>query len=172
LRISGSRTSPAGRIAEEKVGSVLRDNINKSLTDAMKAKDPRRVSTLRMVNAAIKNADIEARGTGKSALTDDDLLGLCQKMIKQRQESVELYEKGGRKELADQEREEIAIITGFLPQQMDEAQAQAAIAEVIKQEGATGMKDMGKVMAALKAAYAGRMDFGKASGAVKGLLSG
>jgi uncharacterized protein YqeY len=154
------------------VGSVLRDDINKSLTDAMKAKDQRRVSTLRMVNAAIKNADIEARGTGKSALTDDDLLGLCQKMIKQRQESVELYEKGGRKELADQEREEIAIITGFLPQQMDEAQAQAAIAEVIKQEGATGMKDMGKVMAALKAAYAGRMDFGKASGAVKGLLSG
>jgi uncharacterized protein YqeY len=154
------------------VGSVLRDDINKSLTEAMKAKDQRRVSTLRMVNAAIKNADIEARGTGKSALTDDDLLGLCQKMIKQRQESVELYEKGGRKELADQEREEIAIITGFLPQQMDEAQAQAAIAEVIKQEGATGMKDMGKVMAALKAAYAGRMDFGKASGAVKGLLSG
>jgi uncharacterized protein YqeY len=172
LRISGSRTSPAGRIAEEKVASVLRDDINKSLTEAMKAKDQRRVSTLRMVNAAIKNADIEARGTGKSALTDDDLLGLCQKMIKQRQESVELYEKGGRKELADQEREEIAIITGFLPQQMDEAQAQAAIAEVIKQEGATGMKDMGKVMAALKAAYAGRMDFGKASGAVKGLLSG
>ena len=154
------------------MGSVLRDDINKSLTDAMKSKDQRRVSTLRMVNAAIKNADIEARGTGKSALTDDDLLGLCQKMIKQRQELVELYEKGGRKELADQEREEIAIITGFLPQQMDEAQAQAAIAEVIKQEGATGMKDMGKVMAALKAAYAGRMDFGKASGAVKGLLSG
>jgi hypothetical protein len=171
LRISGSRTSPAGRIAEEKVGSVLRDDINKSLTDAMKAKDPRRVSTLRMVNAAIKNADIEARGASKSALSDDDLLGLCQKMIKQRQESVELYEKGGRKELADQEREEIAIIQGFLPQQMSEAEGRAAIESVIKDIGAVGMKDMGRVMAALKERYAGRMDFGKASGTVKGLLS-
>jgi uncharacterized protein YqeY len=154
------------------VGSVLRDDINKSLTDAMKAKDPRRVSTLRMVNAAIKNADIEARGASKSALSDDDLLGLCQKMIKQRQESVELYEKGGRKELADQEREEIAIIQGFLPQQMSEAEGRAAIEGVIKDIGAAGMKDMGRVMAALKERYAGRMDFGKASGAVKGLLTG
>jgi uncharacterized protein len=154
------------------VGSVLRDDINKSLTDAMKAKDPRRVSTLRMVNAAIKNADIEARGASKSALSDDDLLGLCQKMIKQRQESVELYEKGGRKELADQEREEIAIIQGFLPQQMSEAEGRAAIEGVIKDLGAAGMKDMGRVMAALKERYAGRMDFGKTSGAVKGLLTG
>jgi uncharacterized protein YqeY len=154
------------------VGSVLRDDINKSLTDAMKAKNQRRVSTLRMVNAAIKNADIEARGSGKSALTDDDLLGLCQKMIKQRQESVELYEKGGRKELADQEREEIAIIQGFLPQQMSEDEGRAAIESVIKEVGAAGMKDMGRVMAALKERYAGRMDFGKASSAVKGLLAG
>jgi len=151
---------------------VLRDDINKSLTEAMKAKDQRRVSTLRMVNAAIKNADIEARGAGKSALTDDDLLGLCQKMIKQRQESVELYDKGGRTELADQEREEIAIIKGFLPQQMSEEEGRAAIESVIKETGAAGMKDMGRVMAALKERYAGRMDFGKASGAVKGLLSG
>lgn len=151
---------------------MLRDDINKSLTEAMKAKDQRRVSTLRMVNAAIKNADIEARGAGKSALSDDDLLGLCQKMIKQRQESVELYDKGGRKELADQEREEIAIIQGFLPQQMSEEEGRAAIESVIKDIGAAGMKDMGRVMAALKERYAGRMDFGKASGAVKGLLSG
>jgi uncharacterized protein YqeY len=93
-------------------------------------------------------------------------------MIKQRQESVELYDKGGRPELAEQERGEIAIIRNYRPQQMEEAQARAAIAEVIKQEGATGVKDMGKVMAALKAAYAGKMDFGKASGAVKGLLAG
>jgi uncharacterized protein YqeY len=150
---------------------VLRDDINKSLTEAMKAKDQRRVSTLRMVNAAIKNADIEARGPGKSALTDDDLLGLCQKMIKQRQESVELYDKGGRTELADQEREEIAIIKGFLPQQMSEEEGRAAIESVVKETGAAGMKDMGRVMAALKERYAGRMDFGKASGAVKGLLS-
>ena len=151
---------------------MLRDDINKSLTEAMKAKDQRRVSTLRMVNAAIKNADIEARGAGKSTLTDDDLLGLCQKMIKQRQESVELYDKGGRTELADQEREEIAIIKGFLPQQMSEEEGRAAIESVIKETGAAGMKDMGRVMAALKERYAGRMDFGKASGAVKGLLSG
>ena len=93
-------------------------------------------------------------------------------MIKQRQESVELYEKGGRKELADQEREEIAIIQGFLPQQMSEEEGRAAIESVIKDIGAAGMKDMGRVMAALKERYAGRMDFGKASGAVKGLLAG
>lgn len=150
---------------------MLREKINDDLKAAMKAKDDRRISTLRMINAAIKNADIEARGQGKQ-LSEDDLLGLLQKMIKQRQESVELYDKGGRKELADQEREEIAIIQSFLPQQMDEAEARAAIAEVIRREGATGMKDMGRVMAALKAAYAGRMDFGKASGIVKGLLAG
>jgi uncharacterized protein len=149
---------------------VLRDAINDRLKTAMKAKDARRVSTLRLVNAAIKNADIEARTAGKAALSDDDLLGLLQKMIKQRQESVELYDRGGRKDLADQEREEIAIITGFLPRQMDEAEARAAIEAVVTETGAAGMKDMGRVMAALKERYAGRMDFGKASGMVKGLL--
>jgi len=148
---------------------VLRDKINDGMKEAMKSGDKLRVSTLRLVNAAFKNADIEAR-TASKALTDDDLLGLLQKMIKQRQESVELYDKGGRKELADQERGEIAIIQEFLPQQMSEAEAKAAIAEVIKQEGASSVKDMGKVMAALKAAYAGKMDFGKASGLVKELL--
>jgi hypothetical protein len=105
-------------------------------------------------------------------LSDDDLLGLLQKMIKQRQESVELYDKGGRKELADQERGEIEIIKGFLPQQLSEAEAKAAIADAIKETGAAGMKDMGKVMAVLKERYAGRMDFGKASGLVKGQLAG
>jgi uncharacterized protein YqeY len=148
---------------------VLRDKINDGMKEAMKSGDKLRVSTLRLVNAAIKNADIEAR-TASKTLTDDDLLGLLQKMIKQRQESVELYDKGGRKELADQERGEIEIIKGYLPQQMDDAQAKAAIAEVIKKENATSVKDMGKVMAALKAAYAGKMDFGKASGLVKELL--
>jgi uncharacterized protein YqeY len=150
---------------------VLRDDINDAVKVAMKAQDKLRVSTLRLVNAAIKNAEIEAERSGKS-LSDDDVLGLLQKMIKQRQESVEIYDKGGRKELADQERGEIEIIRGFLPQQMSEAEAKAAIAEVIRQEGATGMKDMGKVMAALKTSYAGKMDFGKASALVKGLLSG
>ena len=148
---------------------MLRDKINDGMKTAMKSGDKLRVSTLRLVNAAIKNAEIEAR-TASKQVSDDDLLGLLQKMIKQRQESVELYDKGNRKELADQERGEIKIIQEFLPQQMSDAEAKAAIAEVIKQEGAAGMKDMGKVMAALKAAYAGKMDFAKASGLVKDLL--
>ena len=151
---------------------MLRDEINTALKGAMKARDERRVSTLRLVNAAIQNADIEAETAKKSALSDDDLLGLLQKMIKQRQESVEIYDKAGRKELADQERGEIEVIRAYLPQQMSEAEAKAAIADVIKTTGAQGIKDMGKVMAALKQGYAGKMDFGKASGLVKGLLAG
>jgi uncharacterized protein YqeY len=150
---------------------VLRDDINNALKQAMKARDERRVSTLRMVNSALKNADIDARGQGKGPLSDEELLGLLQKLIKQRQESVELYEKGGRAELAQKEREEIAIIAAYLPQQMSQAEAQAAIAAVIKDVGAASMKDMGKVMAALKERHAGQMDFAKASGIVKGLLS-
>ena len=151
---------------------MLRDDINNALKDAMKAGEARRVSTLRLINSSLKNADIEARGSGKGALADEDLLGLLQKMIKQRQESAELYDKGGRGELAAQEREEIAIIKGFLPQQMDETQARTAIEAVVKETGAAGMKDMGRVMAALKERYAGKLDFGKASAAVKKMLSG
>ena len=151
---------------------MLREKINDAMKDAMKSQEKLKLSTLRLVNAAIKNADIEARTGGKGPLADDDLLGLLQKMIKQRQESVELYDNGGRKELADQERGEIEIIRGFLPQQMSDAEAKSAIAEVIKETGAQGMKDMGKVMAALKQGYAGKMDFGKASGLVKSLLTG
>jgi uncharacterized protein len=151
---------------------VLRDEINTALKEAMKARDERRVSTLRLVNAAITNADIEAQLQGKPVLADDGVRGLLQKMIKQRQESVEIYDNAGRKELADQERAEIEIIKAYLPQQMSDAEASAAIAEVIKATGATGAKDMGKVMAALKQAHAGRMDLGKASGLVKGLLAG
>ena len=150
---------------------MLRDDINNAVKDAMRAKDERKLSTLRMVNSTIKNADIEARGQGKPPLSDADLLGVLQKMIKQRQEAVELYDKGGRAELAAQEREEIAIITSFMPQQMDEAETQAAIAEVVNEVGAAGMKDMGRVMAALKERYAGRMDFANASGVVKGMLA-
>ena len=150
---------------------MLRDKINESMKQAMKSQDKLRLSTLRLALAAIKNAEIDAR-TGAGPLTDDDILGILQKMIKQREDSVVLYEQGGRKELADQERGEIEIIRGFLPQQMSEAEAKAAIGEVIKQTGAQGIKDMGKVMAALKQAYAGRMDFGKASGLVKGILAG
>ena len=151
---------------------MLRDDINNAVKDAMRAKDERKLSTLRMVNSTIKNADIEARGQGKPPLSDADLLSLLQKMIKQRQESVELYDKGGRAELATQEREEIAIITAYLPQQMSEDETRSAIAAVIAATGAAGMKDMGKVIAALKAKYAGQMDFGKASGLVKAALNG
>jgi len=150
---------------------MLRDDINSALKQAMKAHDERRVSTLRLINSALKNADIEARGQGKGPLSDEELLGLLQKMIKQRQESVELYEKGNRPELAAQEREEIAIIAAYLPKQMSDAEAQAAIAAVIKDVGAASMKDMSKVMAALKERHAGEMDFSKASRIVKGLLS-
>jgi uncharacterized protein YqeY len=150
---------------------VLREKISESIKVAMKAQDKPRLSTLRLVSAGIKNADIEAERTGKP-LSDDDLLSLLQKMIKQRQESVEIYDKGGRKELADQERAEIEVIKGFLPQQMSEAEAKVAIGAAIKETGAQGMKDMGKVMAVLKQTHAGKMDFGKASGLVKQLLSG
>ena len=151
---------------------MLRDDINSSLKEAMKAGDARRVSTLRMVNSAIKNADIEARGQGKGPLADEDLLSLFQKMIKQRQESLELYEKGGRPELAQQEREEIEIISSYLPKPLSEDEVKGAIASAIKETRAAGMKDMGKVIGVLRAKFAGQMDFGKASGLVKAALSG
>jgi uncharacterized protein YqeY len=152
--------------------AVLRDEINTALKAAMKARDARRVSTLRLANAAIKNADIEAQVQGKPALADADLLALLQKMVKQRQESVDIYDKAGRGELADQERAEIEIIKAYLPQQLSEAQAKAAIAEVIEQTGARDIRDIGKVMTALKQGYAGKMDLARASGLVKGLLAG
>ena len=150
---------------------MLRDEINDAVKTAMKSQDKLRLSTLRMVNAAIKNADIEARGQGKPPLSDADLLGVFQKMIKQRQESVELYDKGGRAELAAQEREEIAIISAYLPKQMSDADVKAAISAAIASTGAAGMKDMGKVIAELRGKYAGQMDFGKASGMVKAALT-
>jgi hypothetical protein len=151
---------------------MLRDDINNALKDAMKARDERRVSTLRLVNSSLKNADIEARGQGKGPLADDEVLPVLQKMIKQRQESITLYEQGGRNELAQQERDEIAIISAYLPQQLSDDEARAAIAQAITETGAASMKDMGKVIAALKARYMGRMDFGKASPLVKQMLQG
>jgi len=149
---------------------MLRDDINNALKGAMKARDERRVSTLRLINSSLKNADIEARGQNKGPLGDDELLALLAKMIKQRQESIELYEKGGRAELAQQERDEIAIIAAYLPKQMSDAEVQAAVTQAIAESGATSMKDMGKVIAALRGRYAGRMDFGKVSPLVKELL--
>jgi uncharacterized protein YqeY len=151
---------------------MLRDDINNALKEAMKAKNERTISTLRLVNSTIKNADIEARGAGKPPLSDADLLSVLQKMIKQRQESKELYEKGGRPELAQQEGEEITIITAYLPKQMSDAEMGAAIDAAIKDTGAAGMKDMGKVIGVLKGKHAGQMDFGKASGMVKSKLGG
>lgn len=151
---------------------MLRDNINDALKTAMKAGEARRVSTLRLVNSALKNADIEARGQGKGPLSDEDLLSLLQKMIKQRHESVELYEKGGRPELAAQEREEITIISNYLPRQMTDQEIHDTIGALVKEVGASAMKDMGKVMAAIKERYAGKLDVAKASAAVKKMLSG
>ena len=150
---------------------MLRDDINNAVKDAMKAREEKRVSTLRMVNAAIKNADIEARGQGKEPLDDGAVLGLLQKMIKQRQESIELYDKGGRPELAAGEKNEIEIISAYLPKQMSDAEMTAAIEAAIKDTGAASVKDMGKVIGVLRGKYAGQMDFGKASGKVKELLN-
>ena len=149
---------------------MLRDDINKALTEAMKARNERAVSTLRMVNSTLKNADIEARGSGKPPLGDAEVLPLLQKMIKQRQELVELYKKGNRADLVKQEEEEIAIISGYLPKQMADADMAAAIDAAIAETGAAGMKDMGKVIGVLRGKYAGQMDMAKASGMVKAKL--
>jgi len=151
---------------------MLRDDINSALKDAMKAGDAKRVSTLRLVNSSIKNADIEARGQGKPPLSDEDLLSLMQKMIKQRHESVELYQKGGRADLVAQEQGEIEIISSYLPKQMTENEIAETVVALVKETGATAMKDMGRVMAAIKERYAGKLDTAKASAAVKKLLSG
>ena len=149
---------------------ALRESFTELMKAAMKAGDKRRTGTLRMITAALKDRDIEARGQGKEPLSDDDILGLLQKMVKQRQESLTIYEQAGRTELATQEREEIEIIMGFMPKQMDEAEMTAAIKTIIAETGASSVKDMGKVMAVMKERYAGQMDFAKASGAVKGVL--
>ncbi len=150
----------------------MREQFTELLKEAMKAGDKRRVSTIRMITSALKDRDIEQRGQGKEPLTDDEILGLLQKMVKQRQESLAIYQQAGRDDLSAQESEEIAIIMGFMPAQMDEVAVKAAIADAIEAAGASSVKDMGKVMAFLKDRYAGQMDFAKASGTVKGMLSG
>ncbi len=149
----------------------MREQFTAMLKSAMKAGDKRRVDTVRMITAALKDRDIEARGQGKE-VSDADILALLQKMVKSRQESMEIYEKNARPELAQQEREEIAIIQEFLPKQMSEDEVQAAIKAAIAETGAASVKDMGKVVGALKAKYTGQMDFAKASAMVKGLLNG
>ena len=146
---------------------MLRDTINNALKEAMKAGEARRVSTLRLVNSALKNADIEARGAGKPQLTDAEVLPLLQKMIKQRQDSVEMYKQGNRADLVSQEQEEIAIISAYLPKQMSDAEMTAAIETAVAETGAASMKDMGKVIGLLRGKHAGQMDFAKASALVK-----
>ena len=148
----------------------MRDAISEGYKTALKAGDKRRTATLRAVNAAIKDKDIEARGQGKDPLGEQEIVVLLQKMVKQREESLGIYEKAGRDDLAVVEREEIAILNEFLPQGLSDAEIEAAIIDAIKKTGAEGGKDMGKVIASLKADYPGRIDFGKASGRVKAAL--
>jgi len=151
---------------------MLRDKLNEALKDAMRARDQSTVGAIRLILAKLKEVDIAARTeTSREGVADDRILSMLQGMIKQRNESVALYDKGNRPDLADKERAEIAVIERFLPQQMDEAAVDAAVREAIASSGAKSMKDMGAVMAALKAKYAGQMDFAKASGAVKKALS-
>ncbi len=147
----------------------MRDTLNTQLKEAMKGGDKRRVQTIRLINAALKDKDIEARGQGK-VVGEADVLALLQKMVKSRQESLEIYNKAGRDDLALVESEEIAIIQSFLPQPLGEDETASAIDAAIAETGAASIKDMGKVVAVLKAKYAGRMDFGRASGAVKAKL--
>ena len=150
----------------------LRQQLNDSMKEAMKAKDAKRLGTLRLILAALKDRDIAARTeTSRDLLGDDGILGLMAKMIKQREESVTAFDAGQRPELAAGEREEIAIIRSFMPAQMDEAGVKAAAQSVIAELGAVSIKDMGKVMAAMKERYAGQMDFARASALVKEALS-
>lgn len=150
----------------------LRQTLTDAMKDAMKAKDAKRLATVRMILAALKDRDIAARSEdNRDLVPDDDILTLLAKMVKQREESAAVYVQGGRPELAQNEQDEIAVIRSFMPKQMDEAEAKAAIAAVIAEVGATSIKDMGKVMGALKERFSGQMDFGKASAAIKDALT-
>ena len=148
----------------------MRDKVMDEVKAAMKAGDKARLSTLRLIQSAVKDRDIANRGVGKEPASDDEILQLLAKMVKQREESAKAFEEGGRPELAVKEREEIAVIRDFMPAQMDQSEMEAAIRSVIAETGAAGIRDMGKVMAALREKFAGQMDFGKASAVVKELL--
>ncbi len=151
---------------------MLREQIKSELITAMKAKDEAKTSVLRMIGAALKDKDIAARPSGKTdGISEEEILSMLQGMIKQRRESIEMYKQGNRDDLVQKEQAEIDVISSFLPKQMDDTEMQAAIHAVITETGASSMKDMGKVMGALKSKYAGQMDFGKASGMIKGLLA-
>jgi uncharacterized protein YqeY len=151
----------------------MREAISKALKEAMRGKDDRGVSTMRLILAALKDRDIAARAKGNSTgISDEEILQMLQSMVKQRRDSIEMYEKGGRLELAEGEREEIAVIERFLPKQMTDEEIDAAVREVIDEMGADGLKQMGAVMGELRSRYAGQMDFGKASPIVKSVLGG
>ena len=152
---------------------MLREKLNEALKEAMRARDMGAVGTIRLVLAKLKEVDIASRTeANREGVADDRILSMMQGMIKQRNESITLYEEGGRTDLADKEKAEIAVIERFLPKQMDEAAVEAAVKEAVAAAGATSVKDMGAVMAALKGKYAGQMDFAKASAAVKKALTG
>ncbi len=150
---------------------MLRENLQNALKEAMKSRDMATVSAVRLIIAGQKEKDVEARGKGQAQASDADLMAMMQSMIKQRSESIAIYEQAGREELAAKEKSEIEVIERFLPRQLNEEETVAAIKEIIAQTGAASMKDMGKVMSALREKYAGQMDFGKASGQIKALLS-
>lgn len=148
----------------------MRENIAQALTEALRSQDKRRLATIRLIQAAIKDRDIAHRSAGKDPVSEDEIRLILAKMIKQREDSARLYEEGNRIDLAEQERAEIEIIRGFLPSQLCEEDMKQVCADVVQQIGADGLRDMGKCMNALKEKFAGRMDFGKASGIVKGML--
>jgi uncharacterized protein YqeY len=150
---------------------MIRDDIKTALVTAMKSGDKARTATLRLVQSSLKNRDIELRGAAAPADDDVTVTEVLQKMVKQRRESVALYEQGGRQELADAETAEIEVIEGFLPRQMSEAEARAAIDGIVDETGASSVKDMGRVMAAVKERHAGALDMSKASALVKARLS-
>lgn len=150
----------------------MREEFTAAMKNAMKAGEKDRLGTIRLIQSALKDKDIENRGLGKEAASDEEILGILQKMIKQRQDSITLYNQGARPELAAKEQAEIDVIAGFLPAQMSEDEIKAAIQAAIAETGAAGMKEMGKVIASLRGKYAGRMDFAKASGLVKAALNG
>ena len=153
--------------------SVMRENIAAEMKQALKEKDHASLGTIRLIIAALKDRDIAARGNGNpDGISDEDILGLLQTMIKQRTESAKMYRDGGRPELADAEEAEIAIIKGFLPAQLDDEEMNSAIVRAIDQTDASSVKDMGQVMGFLKSNYAGQMDFSAASQAVKAALMG
>ncbi len=148
----------------------MRQRITQDVKDAMKSGDKARLSTLRLLTAAIKDREVGVGGAAPVEVGDAEVIAILQKMVKQRRESVATYEKAGRTDLADQEKAEITVLEGYLPKQMDEEGTKAAVAALVAELGAAGPKDMGRVMGALKERYAGQMDFGKASGVLKDLL--